>query len=75
MIYIDITEEFNEFQEKLKQDWLLSDPINNKPNKWNNRKYFMDQIVFNKQKNTIFYQYYVHLDDPTQVASYGTHTH
>ena len=72
-IYIDITKEFDQFQNDLKKSWLLAYPDKNE-NDWDNRKYFvndeMNAIIYNDNKKNdkqVFAQFCAHLDDATVV--------
>ena len=82
-VKIDITNEFNQFQDILRMDWMdyhndKNDKNNNNENniinegeykqeEWDNRKYFMNSVQWDKDTNKIFYKYWVHFDDVTQI--------
>ena len=68
-IYFEITREFNEFQDTLKQDWLRAHPDEKEEN-WDNRKYFRGDIWFNKKDGRVFCEYVVHKDATQQVMPY-----
>ena len=64
-VKINITKEFDTFQEKLKRDWIVFHP----DEKWDNRKYFINFVEWDQKTNQVFYKYWVHLDDTLQVKS------
>ena len=68
-VFVDITDEFDEFQDTLKLDWLIAHP-SKKETDWNNRTYFMDDVYWNQKKNKIFWKHCVHLDDIQQVRPF-----
>ena len=74
-IDIDITQEFNQFQENfIKPQWLLK--YSKQENEWSNRKYLVNHtssITWEKEDDRIFFSCFVHLDDQQQVAISGTH--
>ena len=71
-VFIDITKQFDEFQQSLKKDWLLAHKDSKSEKDWDNRKYFSNCygiFMDRKRKNNtkVFLQYYVHLDDKNQI--------
>lgn len=74
-IFIDITDEFDEFQNVLKKDWFNRQKEDKQTPKqrWNNRKHFMPYVLQSKDQKSIFYLHSVHLDDTSQIARLFTH--
>ena len=71
-VFIDITKQFDEFQQSLKKDWLLAHEDSKSEKDWDNRKYFSDYygiLMDRKHRNNtkVFLRYYVHLDDKNQI--------
>ena len=68
-VSIDITTEFNEFQERLKKEFVSKDDNENDINEieWDNRKYFLNNkempfLKYNEKENKIMYESHVLLD-------------
>ena len=68
-IYFEITNEFNKFQDTLKQDWLRAH-ADEKEENWDNRKYFIEDAWINKKDGRVFIKYVVHKDVTQQVMPY-----
>ena len=71
VVYIDITKEYNEFQQRLKKDWVLNHP--NKSEKGFYDALFFsckqnESLYFNRKQKRMFCKYCVHLDDVLQVT-------
>ena len=80
-ILIDITKEFDQFQNKLKQDWINAmmkeKDETQLQSEWNNRKYFMNCIKRDKisqGEERIMFQYWAHLDNTHEIAPCRTYT-
>ena len=75
-VYIDITNEFDLFQNELKKDWLnvkQKGLINKTEKYWNSRKYFGEFGIVITEKpgsNVVFAERFVHLDDRNEVRPY-----
>ena len=72
-IYINITEEFDQFQKELRKIWIKNGKNENDENSWDNREYFMSKVT-RDGKNDIYFKYYAYLDNTQEIAPYGTHT-
>ena len=82
-VFLDITKEFDQFQDVLKKDWLKAKAKYEQEQKkfqiiintgefngdWDNRKYFMNHVYFNQEENKVYYQYWVHLDNKKEIRS------
>ena len=71
-LFLDITEEFNKFQECVKEDWLRAHKDSKTEKDWDDRRFFTNYngILIdskNKKMKKVFLQYFVHLDDKNQV--------
>ena len=75
-VYIDITNEFDSFQNELKKDWLNAKEkglIDKTQKYWNSRKYFGEFGIVMTEKpgsNAVFAERFVHLDDANEVQVY-----